>query len=212
MRELKVDDMIGYKSPAAVIKSHNIDRLIGVKNIKTYDLPPLRATTKEQQLLDFELKRDNVRNDTPYDMHTEVGDHRELLEKRDRAERLSRGERHDKAYSMVSNFVGNLGIEKHVPGYAKAGSTRAKVGSFFRIKRSKRALEKQKRDHVINHVANKGLEIAKQARPDVDSNVIDAVGHHGKSIIRGIGDAGSKGLKKYNRNERLIKTHIPKSK
>lgn len=153
MKQINVDDMIGYKSPAAKMKTNTIDKLIGVKTASYDSLPRLESGSKSA---DFELKMDKHVNTTPYDMH-------KLPRNTDETVKV-RQLREERAYSMIGHFV---------PGYRQAGKWHTKLGASLGIKSSKRKLAIQKRHHVVNHIAGQAGELVKNQRPDIDPNLVD---------------------------------------
>ena len=152
---MKPEDMMGYKAAAASSKTDVIDKLIGVKtaSYKSFQLDSRDSKTK--QLADFELKLDTHKNETPYDMQNEPKNTDEAV--------ISTEERKEKAYSYVDHFV---------PGYSKAGKWYHKVGAALGSKRSKDAIKRAKRHHLVNHVANAAGNVVEAQNPDVDPRLI----------------------------------------
>lgn len=155
MKELKPEDMMGNKAAASKMRTDVIDHLIGVKTASYKSFQMDSRDTKTKQLADFELKMDTHKNETPYDMQIEPRNTESTI--------ISAEERKEKAYSYVDAFV---------PGYSKAGKWYHKVGAALGSTRSKEAIKRAKRHHLVNHVASEGGKVVESMHPEVDPKLI----------------------------------------
>lgn len=183
---MEVKDLIGYKSPAEKMKTNTIDKLIGVKSPKFENLPPI--VQKDTTVVDFNLKRDIHKNNSPIDVQKEP---------RDTDENISQDiSRREKAFSFFEREYSSP-IDAVIPGYSKAGGSINRALAYIGSKRHKRKVARAQRHLITSKAVNEGSKVVSAMNPDVDPNLIHAGAGLTTMAVNKVGDVAVKSGNKY---------------